>query len=168
MRSERLPPAIKVWGVIPRPDEQFFFDVDEQYERFYGTAAEYTQRSGSYLGRPSFVMAGLAIDAISNAASRSAAMRAAAAQWREQQRSRILVSNQRIVVQANGQWLSFDYASMSACYPDPEHWCVAFEFFSAQPMRLVGRSAPIIAVWTVLATHGRHAIEQHPALTSLR
>ena len=168
VREERIPSPITVWGLIPARDEVFFYDVDARYERFYGTTVEYRTQNTMYLGRPSFVMAGLAVDAVANASAKSAAMRQAAEQWREQQPARILISNQRLAVFANGQWLSFPFETMSACYPAPEVWSVTFEFPGVAPMRLVGRGAPLIAVWSVLATHGRVGVEQHPGLAPLR
>lgn len=168
VRAERLPNPITVWGVIPNHDETFFYDVDARYERFYGTTESYAQHTGLFVGRPAFVLAGVAATAIANSASHSAAANRAATQWREAQHSRILVSNQRLVIQANGQWLSFYLSGMTACYPSPEAWSVAFEFGDTSPLRLTGRGAPLVAVWTVLARQGREAVHAHPGLAPLR
>ncbi|SIN89215.1 hypothetical protein [Agromyces cerinus] len=168
LQQERFPEPVQVWGLIPRPGEQFFYDVDAQYQRFYGTTAQWSQRSGFYMGRPGFVVAGLVTDAIANSTAKSAAMRAAAEQWREHQQARILISNQRLAINVNGQWLSFDFAAMTACYPDLDHWAVTFEFPSAEPLRLIGKGSPLVAVWSVLATHGRSGVLEHPSLALVR
>lgn len=162
------PQPIDVWGLIPYPGESFAFDVGAGYERFYGTTEEYTTGGGVFLGHPAFVVAGLVGTAIGNNARRNAAARRAATQWREQQQARVLLSNRRLAIHANGQWLSFDFAAASACYPAPEMWSITLEFPGVAPLRLVGEAAPLICVWTVLATQGRDAVAQHPGLDPLR
>ncbi|MCD5348446.1 hypothetical protein [Agromyces sp. S2-1-8] len=168
VRSEILPQPIQVWGVATDPDEPFFFDVECDYQRFYGTTTSFWRSSGSFSGPPFFVLAGIAATAMANSSRESAAERAAATQWREHQRVRILVSNRRLLVHVNHQWLSFYHEAIAAYYPSVDQWCVVFEFASAEPMRLIGEGAPLIAVWTTLATHGRQGVLQHPGLERLR
>ncbi|GAA4842617.1 hypothetical protein GCM10023221_20800 [Luteimicrobium xylanilyticum] len=161
------PPTMQVWDVVPYDGEVFFCDVPAGYARFYGTDVTYTQTSGFFFGRPSFVLAGLAATAIGNAASRNAARRAAQKQWREHTICRLVVSNRRLLTQIGGRWLSFHYAGMTAIYPEPAGWALVCQFSDAEPLMLSGHHAPFAAVMTMFMTHGEDALLGHPALAPL-
>lgn len=162
-----VPDQIRVWDVVPNPGEMFFLDVPADYARFYGQDVTYTQSSGFFYGRPAFVLAGLGIAAASNAARRSAAQAQAVAQWRENQPCRLLVSNQRLVCNIGGQWLSFYYSAITAVYPEVESYTLIAQFESAAPLMLHGRAIPAAAVITTLMTHGADALVEHPSLSRL-
>ncbi|HWD62732.1 MAG TPA: hypothetical protein VG369_09550 [Humibacter sp.] len=168
LRAGHLPEPIEMWGVIPAPGEVFFYSVQAQYLRYYGRDVSYTQTSSLFIGRPAFVAAGLIATAIGNSAARSRAEAEAAAQWRELQMSPVLLSNRRMVIGVNGQWTDFYFDSVSACFPDPAHWYVAFQFRNAVPLMLTGLDAPLISAFAVLATHGIDGLHRHPALEPLR
>jgi hypothetical protein len=168
MLAGQLPDPFPAWGIIPDPGEAFFFSVHAQYQRYYGRDVSYVQSGGFYIGRPAFVAAGLVVNAIGNASARSRANAEAAAQWREHQMAPVLISNKRMVIAAGGQWLSFYFDAVVACYPDPAHWNVAFQFQNAAPLLLVGVDAPVIGAFAVLATHGIEGLRAHPALEPLR
>ena len=167
LAAHQVPPQIRVWDVIPRPNEVFFLDTTATYARFYGQNVSYSQSGGFFFGHPLFVAAGLAVTAAGNAARRSAAEAAAVAQWREHQGVRLIVSNQRLICQANGQWLSFDYGAMTAVYPEVEQWSLVCQFDSAEPLMLHGPGVPAAAVITVLMTYGPDAVAEHPSLAPL-
>ncbi|MCS5497365.1 hypothetical protein NY547_08970 [Cnuibacter physcomitrellae] len=166
--ARKVPPQVTVWDLAPYADEVFFVDAPVQYSRYYGTDVTYTQTSGFYYGRPSFVLAGVAASAIGNASRRSAASAQAREQWREHQSVRMLVSNKRIATRlANGQWLSFDFAAMSAVYPEPRDWTLICQFPSTSPLLLTGPAVPAASLLTLLMTHGPHAVAEHPSLEPL-
>ncbi len=167
LAAHQVPPQIRVWDVIPRPNEVFFVDTAATYARFYGQNVSYAQSGGFFFGHPLFVAAGLAVTAAGNAARRSAAEAAAAAQWREHQGVRLIASNQRLICHANGQWLSFDYGAMTAVYPEVEQWSLVCQFDSAEPLMLHGPGVPAAAVITVLMTYGPDAVAEHPSLAPL-
>ncbi|WP_129545562.1 hypothetical protein [Arthrobacter dokdonensis] len=163
-----VPGTIHIWDVVPNANEVFFMDVPADYARHYGMDVTYSQSSGFYFGRPAFVLAGLGINAISNAARRNAAANQAAAQWRERQPCRLVVSNQRLLCQVGGRWLSFYFSAVSAVYPEIEDWSLITQYDSAHPLLLSGVHVPAAALFTVLATHGSESVGAHPSLQKLR
>jgi len=167
LERREVPPSVDVWDVIPQPGETFFFDTSAQYARYYGQDVTYATSGGFFFGHPLFVAAGVAMTAAGNAARRSAAEAAAQAQWREQQSVRLLVSNQRLVCNVNGQWLSFFYSAMTAVYPEVDRWSLVCQFDSTSPMLLSGPAIPEAALLTVLMTHGPEAVTRHPSLQPL-
>lgn len=162
-----VPEPVQVWDVVANPGEVFFFDLTAEYFRFYGQDVSYSDGSGFYYGRPAFVIAGLGIAAISNSVRRSAARQQAAAQWRERQVARVLVSNQRLVCSVGGRWLSFHFAAVSAVYPEVAQWTLVLQFESAEPLMLRGSDVPSVALLAMLMTHGVNGVRSHPNLRQL-
>lgn len=167
LARREVPPQIQIWNVVPNAGETFFFDTTASYARFYGQDVSYTRSGGYFFGHPLFVVAGVSLSAAGNAARRSSAGAAAQAQWREHQSVRLLVSNQRLVCNVNGQWLSFYYSAITAVYPEVNRWALVCQFDSTSPLLLHGPDVPMAALITVLMTHGPVAIENHPSLTVL-
>jgi hypothetical protein len=165
--ARQTPATVAVWDVVPYAGESFFCDVPISYARYYGTNASYARTSGFFFGRPTFVLAGLAATAVTNAARRSAAQNAAREQWREHATGRLVVSNERLLVQVGGRWLSFHYAAMTAVYPEPGSWALVCQFEDAEPLLLSGIYAPFAAVMTAFRTHGAQALVEHPGLQPL-
>lgn len=162
-----LPPTIQTWDVVAEPGESFFLDAPVNYSRYYGQDVTYSHTSGFYYGRPSFVLTGLALDTIGNRSRRSAAAAQAAAQWREHQVARLIVSDRRLICHAGGRWLSFYFGAMSAVYPQSDHWTLVAQFQDSEPLMLHGRCVPAASAITMYMTHGRDAVQNHPGLQSL-
>ncbi|MHA7303856.1 hypothetical protein ACX80E_01195 [Arthrobacter sp. TMN-49] len=162
-----VPEPIRIWDVVANAEEVFFQDVPAHYGRHYGMDVTYSQSSGFYFGRPAFVLAGLGASAMSNAARRDAAARQAVAQWRERQQCRLVVSNQRLMCQVGGRWLSFYFSAVTAVYPEIEDWSLITQFDSTSPLLLSGVHVPSVALLTVLATQGVEAVGAHPSLQKL-
>lgn len=166
--AREIPPAIRVWEVVPNPGEVMFFDFVADYARYYGRDVSYSQSGGFFFGHPAFVLAGLAATSIGNNSRRNAAITAAQATWRETQPARVVVTNQRLVCHAGGHWLSFPYSSMTAVYPEVDRWTLICEFGdTAEPLLLAGPHSALISVMTVLLTHGADAVAEHPSLQPL-
>ncbi|NYF15233.1 hypothetical protein HDC37_000045 [Microbacterium sp. AK009] len=167
LSNQRVPAPIPVWDAVARPGELFFIDHHVEYARYTGQDVAYTQSGGFFFGHPLFVAAGLAVNAAGNAVRRSSAEVAAREHWREWGTVRLLVSNQRLLCDIGGRWLTFDYAAMTAVYPEVDRWTLVCQFDSAAPLLLRGPAVPAAAVITVLMTHGSSAVQQHPSLASL-
>ncbi len=165
--AQRIPPTIQQWDVVPRAGEQFFARLNLTYARYYGQDLGYTQSSAFAFGRPAFVVGVLAVSAIANAAARSKAAAQSAPQWREWQTTAVYVTNHRLVAHAGGQWLSFDYAAMTAVYPEVDSSTLVCQFEASEPMLLSGDEAAIASVFTVMQTHGVEGLRGHPALQRL-
>lgn len=166
LRKE-IPPVIHTWDVVPSAGEVFFVDGVADYARYYGQDVTYTQSGGFWFGHPLFVAAGLAATAIGNASARSRARALAAEQWRERQRVRLLVSNQRLVCLVRGRWLSFWFSGTSSVQPVSDEWALFCQFPDVEPLMLSGFSAPAAAVIAVLQTHGVDGVARHPGLQAL-
>ncbi len=166
LRGER-PPGIPVWDVVAEPGEVFLYDVQADYERYYGQDVTYTRSSGFLVGSPAFVLGGMAVAALGNASRRSADEAQAAERWRELQPVRLVISDRRLLCQVGGRWLAFWYAGMTAVYPEVREWALVCKFPDVEPLRLRGVDAPIAAVITVLGTQGLDALRDHPSLQPL-
>jgi hypothetical protein len=163
-----IPAPITVWEVVPDPGEVMFFDLQADYSRYYGQDVTYSTGGGFFYGHPAFVLTGVAAMAIGNASRRSAAQAQAQTQWRDFQPARVIVTNQRLICWADGRWLTFSYSAMTAVYPEVDHWALVCEFGDvAVPLRITGVNAPLIAVMTILLTHGPDALVAHPSLQTL-
>ncbi|MEP6479229.1 MAG: hypothetical protein ABJB03_07550 [Rhodoglobus sp.] len=162
-----VPNQIHTWDVVAGEGEVFFQDARADYARFYGQNVSYSQGSAFFFGHPAFVMAGLGLSALGNAARRSVAEAQAQAQWREQQPCRLLVSNQRLLCQVGGRWLSFYYSAMTAVYPEVSDWVLIIQFETTEPLMLRGLDVPVAAVITTLMTHGPSSLAEHPSLKAL-
>ena len=161
------PPTLQPWDVVAHHGEVFFCDVLAGYARYYGTTVTYPRSSGFFYGRPAFVLTGLAATAIGNAATRARAKALAQEQWREHGPCRLLVSNRRLLTHVRGRWLTFDYSTMTAVYPEPASGALVCQFEAAEPLLITGPHALFAAVMTVFRTHGETALRDHPALEAL-
>jgi hypothetical protein len=168
LASGRVSDVEKVWGVVFNDGERIMADVQAGYARYYGTQAAYTHVSGIYFGDPTFTALAYGFTALGNASRRTAAQQAARTQWREFQRVRVLVTDQRLLCQlADGRWLSFYYQAATAIYPEPENWSLVIDFPETAPLRLDGLGIPLAAVATVWAVDGPDGVRTHPALANL-
>jgi hypothetical protein len=166
--EHRVPPTIAVWEVVPQPGEVFFSDVTVEYERYYGQAVAPGGGPRFFFGTPAVMLAGLAVSTMSSASARRSAEAQARDRWREHQHVRLVVSNQRLICLAGGQWLSFPYSAMTAVHPEVAEWALVCEFDGlTAPLRLRGVEAPIAAVMTLFGTHGLDGVANHPGLRRL-
>jgi len=167
IRSGQQFPPLTVWGLVLREGETAYFDVPADYARYYGGNGSYQHVSGFFYGSAGFVGAGLAVTALGNAARRNRARAEAMTRWREHQPVRVVVTNQRLICLANGEWLSFYYNAVSAVYPEPASFSLVMEFPSTSPLLLAGPNAALLAVYAVSRLHGAQAVGAHPALAVL-
>jgi hypothetical protein len=166
--EHRVPPTIAVWEVVPQPGEVFFSDAAVEYERYYGQAVAPGGGPRFFFGTPAVMLAGLAVSTLSSASARRSAEAQARDRWREHQHVRLVVSNQRLICLAGGQWLSFPYSAMTAVHPEVADWALVCEFDGlTAPLRLRGVEAPIAAVMTLFGTHGLDGVANHPGLRRL-
>lgn len=147
------------------PGETALMDVPMQYQRWYGTDANYVHNTTFAVGRPSFVLASLAGTAIGNASRRQAAYAAAQPQWREHQGLRTVVTNQRIMCQTYSKgWLSFYFRAVSAIYPEPAASTLVLDFVDSEPLRLHGYDGSSLCVFALALLNGRESLYSHPAV----
>ncbi|MGI5213134.1 hypothetical protein [Plantactinospora sp. CA-290183] len=148
-----LPPT----GLRLGHDETIFGDTVLGYARFYGTSAQYRESSHLWFGSTSFVLAGMAGDAISNASARNRAAAMAAAQWRDQAQVRMVLTNQRLLGDYQGNLLSFWHNGVLEMTADLTQWSFVLRYQEGHPLMLHGPAAPWYAVavaWLVFGPQG--------------
>jgi hypothetical protein len=167
------PTVEQVWDVVLQAGERVLLDGSVGYSRYYGlgSAATYTHVSTRHYGDVGVGRALLdhAVDRAGNRSRAEGAAFAAAARWRDQQHSRVVVSDRRLhcQVQTKG-WLSFDHAAVKAIEAAPEKHEVVLEYPDAAPVCLSGPLISQILVVVVWALYGADGLRQHPALAQLR
>lgn len=157
------PPAIEVHDYILGPDEQCFFDGPMDYARFYSMNVQYTHTSGLYFGPVGFVAVASAANAIANKARRDEAARLAAAQWRDFQLARVIITNQRLIVRRDNQWIDFAHELTVSLSAEPNAWYLVGEYQGTSAIRLSGQAAPIACVLLQSILRGRESLARHPA-----
>ncbi|WP_131746552.1 hypothetical protein [Frankia sp. Cppng1_Ct_nod] len=159
---------ITIWGLVLHPNENAYLDFTATYSRYYGGDGRYVHVDGFFFGSAPFMAAGYALTAFGNRSRRATAMAEAARRWREHQTTRVIITNQRVICNVAGRWLSFYYAAIGSFYPEPLNWSVVFDFADTAPLRLEGHSGPAIATIVTWALYGRRGLQEHPALEPLR
>jgi hypothetical protein len=166
--NDRVPAPLTVWGLVLRPGENVHLDLPITYSRLYGQDVTYRPGSGFYIGSPGLVMACLFADVVADSVGRSRARSAAATCWRDLHTTRVIVTDQRLVCVVAGQWMSFDYNTVTGLHPDPRNWSVALEFDRAVPLLLQGPQAISIGIYLCWALNGHAGLDNHPALEPIR
>ncbi|UVY85409.1 hypothetical protein NLU66_07420 [Brachybacterium sp. NBEC-018] len=167
LRGETLP-SVPVTDVLPAQGERLLLRGIARYRRYYGQVVNYSTSGTFAMGRPTFVAAMLVTSAIANSSARSRAEAAARAQWREDQALEVIVSDRRIWCRTpHAGWLTFDYAGVTALYPDPEHQGLVLEFERGEPLFLAGPIIPMACMIVVHARLGAEGLRTHPALAAL-
>jgi hypothetical protein len=142
--------------------------VGVEYARFYSTNVSYRQSNGFFFGSPAFVVTGLAVNAIGNAAARSRAQAMAAAQWRERQGVDAYLTDRRILTcVASHRWLSFWHQGIIEAAPMLEHWSLLETFQQGDPVRWTGPAAAWLAVAVIHLAYGDDQLAHHPGLAAL-
>jgi len=157
------------WDVNLNHGERILFNGSVHYSRFYGQEVTYWESSAFFSGSPLFVVAGLGATALGNRARRNAALRQAAAQWREGQMTRCLVTDQRILIHhLDGRWLSFWFSGAVGIYPALNEDTLILEFDDTSPLRVQGPASLIASVSAIWTAHGVQGLLRHPALEPIR
>lgn len=162
------PAALQSHTVMTAQGERILWQMQAEYRRFYGQDVTYGQGGVFAIGPPLFTIGMLAGSAVANRGARKNAEALAAAQWREFQYSPVLVTDRRLVIHANGQWLSFYYGALTAVYPEADQFTLVLDFEGAEPLRLEGPDVPTAALLVIYCTQGPHAVATHPSLGNLR
>jgi hypothetical protein len=157
-----LPPS----GLRLGAGEAIFSDTTLGYARFYGTTVQYRESSHFWFGPTGFVLAGMVGDAIGNASARSRAQAMAAAQWRDQAQVRMILTNQRLLGDYQGNLLSFWHNGVVELTADLTQWSFILRYEEGNPLMLHGPAAPWYAVavaWLIFGPQGL----QLPALAPI-
>ncbi|SHM43094.1 hypothetical protein [Cryptosporangium aurantiacum] len=142
-----------------RPDENHYATAVLGYARFYGTTVEYQQSSSLWFGSPAFVLGGLAVEAITNQQARNRAAAMAAVQWRDHALVRTALTDQRILCDHGGEWLSFWHEGAQELVVDLTRWAFVLRFEVGAALMLHGPAAPWFAVAVSWLVYGPRGLE---------
>jgi hypothetical protein len=168
-----LPAVEQVWDVVLQPEERVLLDGSLGYSRFYGSGSPptYTHVSTRHYGAVGVGqrLFDHAIDNAGNRAREEQAAHAASARWRDQQQSRVVVTDRRLLceVKTHG-WLSFDHKATKAIKAVPETSSVVLEYPGTAPVCLSGAASAQVMVVVVWALYGADGLREHPALSDVR
>lgn len=159
LMSGETPAVGHVWEVVLAPGEQVLWDGTAGYSRYYA------------LGSPSAhaqVSAGQYRSVGSGQRPRAQGVAlAAAARWRDQQQSRVVITDRRLLckVKAKG-WLSFEHGKVTTLQAVRRG--VVLEYPNIAPLCLSGPVSAEITVTLVWALYGADGLREHPALAEVR
>lgn len=162
------PEPMQLWGVVLPAGDRLLFDLHADYARHYGGSGHYTHTNGMFLGSAPFMIAGFAATAVANRRARANAAYEAQPRWREQQHTRVLVTEQRLICECGGRWLNFDYSAVSGFYPELMSYGLVLDFSNSEPLALSGPPAPFLTVFLTFVLYGMDGLQRHPALEPLR
>lgn len=146
-RMVRLPGT----PVMLRPGESAYGDAILECSHFSGAEVTYTQQSYPVFGSPAGVIGGMIGTAISNSRTRSQAEAMAAPQWRDAFLTRLVLTEQRILISVQGRWLSFHHSDFAQFSIDTENFTLYLSYHETSPLRL---RAPCV-LWIAVAMAAR-------------
>jgi len=157
-----LPPG----AVRLNPGEVAYGDALLGYARYYGTTVTYERNSMFLFGSAAFVAAGLAANAVVNSSAKQRAAAQAAVQWRDHATVRTILTNQRLMCDYRGRWLSFWHEGVTEFQGDVAQWLFVLRYQVGEPIMLHGPAAPWFAVSIAHVVYGRGGL-QLPGLAAL-
>jgi hypothetical protein len=149
-----LPPN----AVRLKPDEVLYADAMLGYARYYGTTVSYERSSMLLLGSASFVAAGMAANAMMNSSAKQRAAAQAATQWRDHAQVRTMLTNQRLMCDYGGEWLSFWHEGVVEFQGDMAQWLFVLRYQVGHPIMLHGPATPWFAVSVAHLVYGPHGL----------
>lgn len=168
-----LPDGERVWDIVLQPRERVLLDGSLAYSRFYGSSspAIFTHVSTRHYWGVGFarIMFDHVLDHAGNRMRAEQAAFAAATRWRDQQHSRVVVTDRRLLCQIRTkEWLTFDHGAATAIKALPETRSVVLEYQGTAPVCLTGPLSVQVMVIVVWALYGADGLREHPALAEVR
>jgi hypothetical protein len=155
-------------SLLLNPTEVPYADLALEYARYYSMTVPYGRQRTLLFGSAPLFAAGLLLDAAANSSAKRQAEAAASAQWREIHSTRVVLTDQRILVLVEGTWLEFWHGAMLDIWPDPQHWTWCAAYVGCEPLRLRGPWAPWLCVAVSATVCGRDWVASHAAFAPLR
>ncbi|MGC5021332.1 hypothetical protein [Micromonospora sp. DT47] len=117
--------------------ESAYADDMMECSRYYALDGYLHERPASYLSPT---------DLIGSAIRNQSSRKAAEGQWRDTHVTRVVLTNQRLLVSFEGRWLSFWHKTIAEFLPAPVDFCLILTCHDAAPLRLRGPTAASTAV----------------------
>jgi hypothetical protein len=140
-RADSCPPTIAL-----RPGEIQHGALQIEAQAYYSQTVEYTTGGYGFGGGLLFVGAGMAAGAIRDANVKRRAEMEAMAQWRLIGLVACAVTNQRLLIQVEGQWQSYPLRNLVSLTPELPAWALVLAFEGQPPVRLRGPWVPWLTV----------------------
>lgn len=149
-------PSVAVYGPILDDGEQARLSTTAISSRLSAGDGSYQRSSTFMIGSPGLTLGMLAAQGLINRGRRRRARRDEIAQWRDQQQSTVVVTNDRLMCSGpHGTLVDFWFYYTTEFYPDLYSRTVTFAFGDrCVPLRLAGPSAVAIALWSAHALYG--------------
>ena len=166
-------PAYYPPGIVLQPGEFGLGEAVANWDEFTELEYEYrSERSMFAWGSPAFVAGALIANAIGEAADRREAQRLAAlaaAQWRWQGQPRLVLTNQRLLVQHTTRgWASFWHGALVGFLPQVEGFLLLLDYADCAPVRIWGPMVPWLSVALASCIYPRPAMAEMPVFQVLR
>jgi hypothetical protein len=158
LTSEGELPALPPMAIRLRSGEVAHAHGVLECARFYGMDVTYQQSSTFVMGSPLLVATGLIGSAVGNAYARNKAADMARAQWRPQGPVRTVLTDQRILCDVAGEWLTFWHEGIMEFHADPRQWMVITRYEVGEPLMLRGPVAPSYMVALTYIVYGRQGL----------
>jgi hypothetical protein len=133
-------------------NESAFVDETVIFSRYY-SEDPFIERPDSYLSPRS----------VAGSMLRNWSVRKLAeAQWRHPQRARAVLTDYRLMVLIEGQWLEFAHENLVEFQPAPADFQMIMTYHGTPALRLTGRSVPTMAVAAASVLEGVGALADIP------
>lgn len=174
-----LPAPRDLWAVVPYPGEVAYLELPVLYSRYctwrrvgpnYRPSRYYWIGQGPGSGALAFTYAA---DALCEAVQYRRDRELATPQWRGHEHTRVVLTDQRILVLASlpenrPEWVSMNISGIREFCPDLLLNRLEVRFYDGVwPLRLEGPVAPIVAAWLGWALYGAEGLRSHPGLREL-
>lgn len=146
-------------------DEALCVDTIYEIGRFRSADVTYTKPGYFAFGSPAFVLGAALVNVAARSAAKSAAQRAAAAQWRFYGRHSCLLTTRRVLFNLDGRWEGDRISEVRDIQPHLAQHALDV-FYGQEPIRLVGPAAPWQAVAMLYLKYGNAGLH-HPGLQPL-
>jgi len=153
--GQALTPLPYSSGLLLNADEIEYAAADAEFHRYYGTEGGSYVHSTLLMGGPWMMVATGVASAVGNRSRRTAAEFEAMARWRPGGRTRAVLTSARLLISAEGQWMSYYFGAILEIQPDPAHYAMVLAFEGAPPLSLRGPWVPYLSVALLYLLHGR-------------
>lgn len=156
LRSGVAPASVAVYGPILDDDEQARLCTTATSSRLAAGDGTYERSSTFVFGSPGLTLGMLAAQGVINGRRKRRARRDEVAQWRYQQQSTVIVTDERLMCSGpDGTLIDFWFGYVTEFYPDLVGRTVTFAYGDrCLPLRVAGPSAVAIALWSAHALYG--------------
>lgn len=157
LRCGAPPASVAVYGPILDDDEQARLCTTATSSRLAAGDGTYQRSSTFIFGSAGLTLGMLAAQGVINSRRKRQARRDEIPQWRYQQQSTVIVTDERLMCSGpDGTLIDFWFGYVTEFYPDLLARTLTFAFGDrCLPLQVAGPSAAAIALWSAHALYGQ-------------